>query len=233
MPTKQIIAFGGGQLFMEPQNPLLIKYLLAQAGRRKSPRITYVATASGDLERFLLGFYSRFANLGATLTHLPFFDRVPELREHVMRQDIVLVGGGNVKSMMAAWGGWGFVEVLREAYEGGIVLAGLSAGAICWFDQALADSYASGLRVVPCLGLLPGSCCPHYDGEKLRRPAFQAAVASGEAGSGIGIDDAAAVHFVDGRLERVVASIEGSGAYAVRQSGKASRETRLPVELLA
>jgi peptidase E len=233
MPTKQIIAFGGGQLFLEPQNPLLIKYLLAQARRRKPLRITYLATASGDLERFLPGFYSRFANLGATLTHLPFFDRAPDLREHVMRQDIVLVGGGNVKSMVAVWRGWGFVEVLREAYEEGIVLAGLSAGAICWFEQALADSYASGLRVVPCLGLLPGSCCPHYDGEKLRRPSYRAAVANGEAAPGIAIDDAAAAHFVDGTLKRVVASIKGSGAYSVKTTAGGSRETPLKTDLLS
>lgn len=217
---------------MEPRKPLLIRYLFAQTGKQ-SPRVSFVGTAKGDLERFLLGFYSTFANAGCVPTHLPFFDRTPDLREHVMGQDIVFVGGGNVKSMMAVWRDWGFVEVLKEAYDEGIVLAGISAGAICWFEQAVVDSYASGLRLIPALGFLSGSCCPHYDGEAQRRPSYSAFVASGEAGPGIAIDDAAAAHFVNGKLHRCVTSISGSGVYSVSAVSGRSEETPLATDVLS
>jgi len=93
----------------------------------------------------------------------------PGWREHLLAQDIIYVGGGNTRSMICLWREWGADEVLREAYEAGILLCGVSAGAICWFEQGVTDSVWP-LGVLPCLGLLPGSCCPHYDSEAERRP---------------------------------------------------------------
>ena len=92
----------------------------------------------------------------------------------MLSQDAIFVGGGNTKSMLAVWREWGLTGVLEEAYESGIVLGGQSAGAICWFEQGVTDSWADRLRPLECMGLLPGSCCPHYDGEVERRPAYHA-----------------------------------------------------------
>jgi peptidase E len=97
------------------------------------------------------------------------FKRTPDLRAFLLNQDVIYVGGGNTKSMLVVWRDWGLPELLREAWEKGIVLTGVSAGAICWFEQGVTDSWAGELRPFDCLGFLPGSCCPHYDGEGNRR----------------------------------------------------------------
>jgi peptidase E len=228
MPTRQIIAFGGGQLFAERDRPVLIPYLLKQTGKDR-PAIGYIGTASGDSDRSTLAFYSGFSGHACDTSHLPLFGRTPDVRGYVMRQDIIFVGGGNTKSMLAVWREWGLSEVLREAWHEGIVLSGLSAGAICWFEQGTTDSWAGDLRALDCLGLLPGSCCPHYDGEPDRRPTFQRMVGSGEIKPGIGIDDAAAAHFVDTELAQTISAKPESGVYRVeREHGRAS-ETWLSV----
>jgi peptidase E len=226
MPKRQIIAFGGGQLFLEPERPVLIPYLLKQA-RKARPAIGYVGTAGGDADRATLMFYSAFSRHDCVPSHLPLFGRTPDVREFALSKDIIFVGGGNTKSMLAVWREWGLDEALREAWHEGVVLSGLSAGAICWFEQGVTDSWAGDLRSLDCLGLLPGSCCPHYDGEPDRRPSFHRLVGSGECKPGIGIDDAAAAHFVETELVRTVSARLGSGVYRVEKGRGEVKETRV------
>jgi dipeptidase E len=135
--------------------------------------------------------------------------------------------------MLAVWREWSLPEVLREAWESGIVLAGISAGAICWFAQGLTDSFVGPLRVLDCLGFFPGSCCPHYDGEAERRPAFQRLLRNGEIAPGFAIDDSAAAYFINNDVHRVVASRKGAKAYRVRVADGAVREEPMPVEYLS
>ncbi len=161
---RQIIAMGGGGFSMEPENLSLDRYVLAQA-HGTEPRVSFLPTASGDADSYALRFYSAFSGLPCRPSHLMFFRRTPDLREHVLSQDVIYVGGGNTKSMLGVWREWGLPEILREAWEAGVVLAGLSAGAICWFEQGLTDSFEADLRPLECLGLLKGSCCPHYHGD--------------------------------------------------------------------
>lgn len=194
----QIVAFGGGHLLDEPGKPLA-NYLLGVPGK-PSPRIGYIGTASGDLERHTLRFYSAFSALDCSTSHLPLFAKTPDLRQFVMSQDIIFVGGGNTKSMLAVWKEWGLDEILREAWRDGVVLSGSSAGAICWFQQGITDSWASGLNPLDCLGFLPGSCCPHYDLESDRKPTFERLVGNQTMADGIAIGDAVAAHFVDSTL---------------------------------
>ncbi len=137
------------------------------------------------------------------------------------------------KSMLAVWREWLLPEILREAWESGIVLAGISAGAICWFEQGVTDSFADQLRVLDCLGFLPGSCCPHYNGEAERRPAYHRLLRQGAIAPGFSIDDGAAIHFMSTQVHRVVASRKGATAYRVYTMGAEVREEPLAVEHLS
>ena len=123
-------------------------------------------------------------------------------------------------------------ELLREAWESGVVLAGVSAGAICWFEQGLTDSWADRLRPLDCLGFLAGSCCPHYDGEAERRPSLHRLLASGEIAAGIAIEDWTGVHFVGTKIQRVVSAKTGSRAYSLRAVNGVVQEVALPVDYL-
>ena len=214
---------------MEPENLTLDRYVLAQA-RRPEPTVTFVPTASGDADSYIVRFYTAFAGLPCRPSHLPLFRRTPDLRTYVLTQDVIYVGGGNTKSMLAVWRDWDLPALLREAWVSGIVLAGISAGAICWFEQGVTDSVAGALRPLQCLGFLPGSCCPHYDGEAARRPTFHQLLYTGEITPGFAIDDGAAMHFVDTDVHRVVASRRGATAYRVQLRDGTVHEEPLPVD---
>jgi peptidase E len=145
---------------------------------------------------------------------------------------VIYVGGGNTKTLLAVWRDWGVTEILREAWEAGVVIAGVSAGAICWFEQGLTDSFSNELYPLDCLGFLPGSCCPHYDGEPQRRPSYHRLLASGEIAAGVAIEDWTGVHFIGSEHHRVIASKRGARAYSVRAVYGSVQEVPLPVEYL-
>jgi peptidase E len=229
---SNIIAIGGGGFLAEPRNYALEKYILDQTGKEQ-PRVLMIPTARGDDAEYVARFYAACADLGAHVQHLTFFHRTPDIRALVLSQDAVFVGGGNTRSMLAVWREWGLPQVLKEAYQSGIVLGGQSAGAICWFEQGVTDSWADRLRPLECMGFLSGSCCPHYDGEAERRPAYHALVADGSLTPGYAIEDAAAVHFRNGRLERVVSKKAGAKAYYVSIDANAIHERALDATLLS
>jgi dipeptidase E len=213
----QIIAMGGGG-FSTGSEPGLDHYVLEQA-RSTTPRIGFIGTATGDSESYLVKFYARFSQLDCQPSHLPLFGRTPNLEDWVLAQDVIFVGGGNTKSLLSVWDGWGLAALLRRAGEAGTILSGISAGAICWFDWGVTDSMAETLGPLACLGFVPGSCCPHYSGESERRPAYERMVASGEIVPGYAIDDGAALHFEDGRAKQVVSGRPGAEVYRVEGSG--------------
>jgi dipeptidase E len=229
---RQIIALGGGGFSMEPENLALDHYILAQA-RVPEPAVAFLPTASGDSDNYVVRFYAAYLRVPCRPSHLPFFRRTPDLRSYLLAQDVIYVGGGNTKSMLAVWREWSLPDILRDAWESGIVLAGISAGAICWFEQGVTDSFADRLRVLDCLGFLPGSCCPHYDGEAERRPAYHRLLRNGEIALGFAIDDGAAIHFINNEVHRVVASRKGAKAYRMRATGDAVQEEPMPVEYLS
>jgi peptidase E len=134
--------------------------------------------------------------------------------------------------MLAVWREWGIPAILREAWRRGIVLTGVSAGAICWFKAGVTDSWAGRLAALPCLGFLPGTCCPHYDSEKERRPATHRLVASREVSTTLALEDGAAAHFVGRILTRTVSARPRARGYEVRRKGSAAVETPLPVTRL-
>jgi peptidase E len=229
---RQIIALGGGGFSMEPENLALDRYILEQA-RVPKPAVAFVPTASGDSDNYVVRFYAAYGGLPCRPSHLPFFRRTPDLRSYLLAQDVIYVGGGNTKSMLAVWREWGFPELLQEAWQAGIMLAGISAGAICWFEQGVTDSFADRLRALDCLGFLPGSCCPHYSGEADRRPAYHRLLHDGEIVPGFAIDDGAAIHYANDQVHRVIASRQGATAYRVSVVGAEVQEEPMPVEFLS
>jgi len=218
---------GGGGFSKEPENPLLDLYILKQA-RRSNPSVCFIPTASGDSDSYIAQFYAAFCQLKCRPTHLTFFRRTPNLREFILKQDIVYVGGGNTKSMLAVWHEWGLPPILRQAWNAGVVLAGISAGAICWFDVGLTDSWAGRLAPLNCLGLLPGTCCPHYDGEKERRPALHKLMAKRALPPALALDNGAAGHFVGRKLRCVISERPNALGYKVQIRGDRVTETALP-----
>ncbi|MDE0219944.1 MAG: peptidase E [Spirochaetaceae bacterium] len=220
-----MIALGGGGF--GPGDLLIERYILAQAAPER-PSIGFIPTATGDADSYLVRFYSASGRLDCRPSHLSLFTRTPDLREWVFGRDVIFVGGGNTRSLLGVWREWGLHEVLREAWQAGIVLSGVSAGAICWFEQGSTDSWADRLRPLDCLGFLPGSCCPHYDAEPERRPTLHAMLGAGEIVPGIALDDDAAAHYAGTELRRVVTARSTAGAYALSLAGGDVCETRLP-----
>jgi len=213
---KRIAALGGGGFSMEPRNSRLDRWLLGLTGKRR-PRVLFVPTASGDSPRYIAKFHRAFAKLACEPSHLQLFDRqVRDLRAFVLRQHLVYVGGGNTANMLAAWRVHGLDAILREAWENGVVLCGVSAGANCWFEDSLTDSFGRPLRALhDGVGLLRGSFCPHYDGEVDRRAAHRRLVRDSELPAGWAAEDSVAVLFEDGNVADVVASRRGKSAFRV------------------
>ena len=212
---KQIIALGGGGFSMEPENPLLDQYILKQA-KRSTPKICFLATASGDSENYISRFYQFFEKQDCQPSHLSLFNPpTRDLESFLLEKDIIYVGGGNTKNLLILWQEWGVDTIVRKAWEQGIVLAGISAGSICWFEEGVTDSYGDGLEPLKCLGLLKGSNCPHYDGESERRPAYQQLIATKRITPGIATDDGVALHFIDQELSHIVSSRPNAKAYKV------------------
>lgn len=228
---KQIIPIGGGGFYRDPENLELEKYVIRQSGA-ENPRICFVPTASGEPDHYIASFYSAFLKLGCRPSVLTLFKRTPDLRSFLLEQDVIYVGGGNTKSLLAVWRDWGVGEILREAWESGIVLTGVSAGAICWFEQGLTDSFSDRLRALPCLGFLPGSCCPHYDGEPQRRPCYHQLLTANEIAPGVAIEDWTGVHFIGGAIHKVIASKRGARAYRLRVAHGSVQEAPLEAEYL-
>ena len=170
--NKQIIAIGGGGFGRNPNHRLIENYILKQSDK-ETPNILFIPTASAEDKSYIVNFYACFSKLNCRPRHLNLFERTPRLEGLFNKADIIYVGGGNTKSMLAVWREWKIDKLLLKAYKQGTILSGVSAGAICWFDKGVTDSWASNLNLLDCLGFLEGNCCPHYNSEKDRRPSVQ------------------------------------------------------------
>jgi peptidase E len=224
MAEPQIVAAGG--LGDDDGAGRMIKFVLGLSGKER-PRVCLVPTASSELPEYIVRFYSELSGY-ADCSHVSFFPWPrDDLRDHLLSRDVVFVSGGNTANMLAIWRVHGFDQVLREAWEHGIVLAGSSAGMICWFEAGVTDSFGPQLEGMrDGLGFLPGSACPHYDGEERRRPVYQELVANGFP-QGLAADDAVGLHFVGTELREAISVREGSRAYRVEANGETTIEPRL------
>jgi peptidase E len=226
-PERHIVAIGGGGLGLTPGDRQLDDFVLSLTGR-DNPRIAFLPTAGGDSPTYPGAFYDAFADR-TRATWLPLFNRRPDRPPSMLlEQDVIWVGGGNTLNMLAIWRLHGVDRVLVEAWERGIVLAGVSAGAICWFSHGVTDSFGPELGPLDGgLGLIDGSFCPHYDGEPLRRPRYAQLLRDGLP-AGWAADDGAAIHFAGTELAEAVAARRGAGAYRVELRDGEVVESRLP-----
>jgi peptidase E len=223
MVERHIVGLGGGGDTRE-QTDRLYEYILGLTAKER-PRILFIPTAVGDDAEATVWFYDRFARRGDA-SHLDTFPWPPEnLRDVILSQDVINVSGGNTANMLAIWKVHGIDTALREAWERGVVLCGASAGMICWFEAGITDSFGPQLEGMDCLGFLPGSACPHYDGEELRRPRYRDLVDGGFA-EGVAADDGVGIHYVGTEISEIVTCRPGASAYRVTRDGEARLEAR-------
>jgi peptidase E len=228
---RQIITLGGGGFSMEPRNTRIDDYILALTGKRR-PKVCFIGTASGDSLRYIKKFYRRFPASRAIASHLPLFIRSQmDPHNHLLSQDVIYVGGGNTANMLAVWRVHGVDKTLREAWQRGIILCGVSAGMLCWFECSVTDSFGPLAALNDGLGFLAGSACPHYDGEAMRRPTYHKLVKRGFA-AGVAADDFAGIHYIGRQIHQCIASRSGRGCYRVQRRGDRVIETPLPVRVL-
>ena len=212
--SRNIIAIGGGGFGANPGQGMIENYILKQT-KKKNPRICFIPTATGDNEAYKVSFYSTFTNLNCYPSHLDFFKRTPDLNELILNQDAIFVGGGNTKSMLAVWKEWGLDKILKKAYLNGTVMSGVSAGAICWFQNGITDSWASNLKMMPCLNFVKGTCCPHYDEEPERKPAVKKLLLKNKIKNVYAVDGGAALHIKDEKVFKSVIFKKNKSSYLV------------------
>ncbi len=231
--TRRIVALGGGGFSDDAADTLLDDHLLALTGADR-PRVCFVPTASGDAEAYVETFLRAFPAERAEASVLRLFGREQtDLRGLVLAQDLVYVGGGSTANLLAVWRTHGLDDVLREAYDAGVVLAGVSAGMNCWFEASITDSFGPVLAPLrDGLGLIAGSACPHYDGEADRADALWSAIEAGFP-DGYAADDDAALVFEDGVLSEVVSSRAAARGYRVARTSAGVQQVELPTRLLA
>lgn len=234
---QRILAIGGGGFMMEDAASPIDRHIVSLTGKVR-PRICYIATPSGDLPAHLDKFHSAYGDMGCETSHLAFFRQpdsrsilVGNFRERLLEQDVIYVGGGNTRSALAVWREWCLDSVLREAWESGVLLAGMSAGAMCWFEAGLTDSFwGAAHRPLDCLGLLPGGCAVHYSSDPKRRQTLHAAQQADSFPPTIAIDDFAAALYTSTSVDSVFSWRAGATAYQVYREHDTVIETALPIK---
>jgi dipeptidase E len=233
LEQRIIFAMGGGGFTMEPTNPLLDDFVLGLAGAQE-PRVLFLPTAAGDTSAQITAFQARFANRTCVAEHLSLFrlnETMRPLEQVVLGADIIYAGGGSMRNLLAIWQAHGLDRLLVEAWRAGTILAGLSAGAMCWFQGGITRS-SGPPEPIAGLGLLDGSLTVHADGEPERLPVWLAAVRDGTLPGGWSLDDGVGLLFRGRRLERVVSSRPGAGAQRVDAIAGELVRHRLTPELL-
>jgi peptidase E len=215
---RRIVALGGASLQPGSTHGPLHQYLLDLTGEAY-PRVCFLGTASGDDPAYIAAFYGWFARRSQA-THLGLFDRrVGDIAAFIGEHDLVYVGGGNTANMLAVWRTHGVDTALRDAWQAGVILAGPSAGAVCWFEGGTTDSFSPALDALDDgLRLLPGSFCPHYDSESSRRPRYHELVGSGALPAGYAADDDVGLLFSGTSLSEVVGVMPESRAFRVQRA---------------
>tara|TARA_B100000575_G_C23124176_1_gene651041 strand:- start:250 stop:945 length:696 start_codon:yes stop_codon:yes gene_type:complete len=226
---KQVIAIGGGGFGRNPGNGIIDKYILDQSGA-KIPNVCFIPTATGDDESYKVSFYSTYTKLNCNPTHLDFFKRTPDLEKLIFSQDIIFVGGGNTKSMLSVWREWNLHNILKKAYNNGVVMSGVSAGAICWFEKGITDSWADNLNVLDCLGFVKGNCCPHYDEEHERRPSLFKFIKEGQLLDCYAVEGGCALHIKNDNVYSAISFHGKKNSYYVNLQNESVKENICPVK---
>lgn len=202
------------------------------AGRPERPRLCFVATAGGDNPASIAGFYGAFAGSEVRLSHLALFDMpsVADVAGHLLGQDVIWVDRGSVVNLIAVWRAHRLDEVLRECWQAGVVLAGESAGSLCWHVAGTTDSFGPRLELVRGLGFLPYANAVHYAS---RRASFHSLLSDGGMPPvGYATDAGAGLVYRGEEMIEAVADRAKAGAFRVERTSDGVRETPLPVRRL-
>ena len=214
---KKIIAIGGGG-FTHQLDQSLDQFILDQLNNLKK-NIGLLATASKDDEEKISSYYKRFENTNSELSHFNLTSNVNGFSEWLLSKDLIYVGGGNTSFMLEIWKKNNLEEIFKIAYEKGIILSGVSAGAVCWFDWILSDSIGLGFKPLKGINLVKGSCTPHSSNiERINQ--FESDIKNNKLPQGIAIDDGVAVVFVDGKPTEVYSSRKNHTAYFLDKNQK-------------
>tara|TARA_Y100000768_G_scaffold85639_1_gene61325 strand:- start:221 stop:916 length:696 start_codon:yes stop_codon:yes gene_type:complete len=224
---KQIIAIGGGGFGRNPGVGIIEKYILKQS-KKEIPNICFIPTATGDDESYKNSYYATFTKLKCNPTHLDLFKRTPDLDDLIQKQDVVFVGGGNTKSMLAVWRDWGLDSILKKAYESGTIMSGVSAGAICWFDKGVTDSWSDKLRLLDCLNFTKGNCCPHYDEEPERKPSLSNFILNKKIEQCFAIEGGCALHIINDEIFKSVSFKKEKNSLLIKNENERIIEKILP-----
>ncbi len=227
--VRKIVAYGAGY------NPPFVKFVATLTGKQR-PRLCYLPTASADGQAGIIRWYETCAPLNVEphvqRMFISSYEQQESFRDVLLSMDAIVVGGGNTLNMMAIWKAQGIDLILKEAWDRGIVLAGGSAGSLCWFEEGTTDSRPKELSKVMCLGFIRTSHCPHYDAEEERRPMYHQYILNKTLKPGYAIDNRAAIYFEDNEVKKVLAIDDASNAYYVyAQNGKIVEE-KLPKEVI-
>jgi peptidase E len=221
VPQRHVVAFGGFT-----GEPSLRDYVLELTNVAR-PKVRFLGTATGDDAWATERFYEQWPATRCEPAHVPLFGVPDRPHERLLEADAIVVSGGNTANLLAVWRAQGVDETIREAWERGVVLAGWSAGAICWFESGVTDSFSPELDPIDaCLGFLGGSMCPHYDSEERRRPVYSALVHEGRLPAGVAADDQVGMHFVGTELAEVITAAPGHAAYRVDRDGETTLDAR-------
>ncbi|MGI4981765.1 MAG: Type 1 glutamine amidotransferase-like domain-containing protein [Janthinobacterium lividum] len=233
---QRILAIGGGGFSMDEVDSPIDAFLVKLTGKTR-PRICYLGTPSGDFFPHISDFHEVYEALGCETSHLSFFGQggpksisVHDFKERIFEQDAIFVCGGNPRAAIAVWRAWGLDAVLHNAWRKGTILAGMSAGAMCWFENAIQFPAGTYNGVLDCLGMLPGGCCVHYEGAhgSERRDNLLTGNGIKIVGSAVAIDDYAAVLFSGKEIETVLSWRPDATACRVEYVKGVVRETPLP-----
>ena len=226
---RKLFAYGSGY------NPRFIKYVADLTGK-ENPRLCFLPTASADSQTSIIAWYEACAAYHirpfVQRMFISSYNQLTSFEEVLLGMDAIIVGGGNTLNMMAIWKAQGIDVILRDAWNKGIVLAGGSAGSLCWFEEGTTDSRPKEVSKVQCLGFIKASHCPHYDSEPTRRPLYHSYIQSKEFNAGYACDDRAGIYFEDNQVAEVVSLNEHSNAYYVYEEGGAVIESRLKGSVL-
>ena len=214
---KKIIAIGGGGF--THQSDLSLDQFVIDKLKRTNNKIGFLATASNDDEKKISLFYKRFENTEFELSHFNLTSNINGFSEWIMSKDLVYIGGGNTVFMLEIWRKNKLENIFKDAYEKGIILSGISAGAVCWFDWILSDSVGPGFNPLRGINLISGSCTPHSSNiERINQ--FESDIKNNKLPQGIAIDDGVAVVFVDGKPTEVYSSRKNHTAYFLDKDKK-------------
>jgi dipeptidase E len=229
---RHVFAIGDNGFVADPHTHGLYQTILKTSGKTK-PKVCLIPTASGDAADYMNAFHAMFQNYACELSQVSLFrgDR-EDIETQLLDQDVIYVTGGNTRNMLVLWKEWGVDQILRKAYEKGIVMAGGSAGSLCWFEGGVTDSIPGRFSSMQCLGFLKGSNCPHYN-ELTRKPYYLDAVKDELLASGYAAENGVALHFENEIFKEAISAYSDRHAFFVEKNGNGVNERSIPVRTLS